>query len=437
MVSVYDFIMNENQWKNQWSHDQLRAMLFEQFDSFWEREPGIQRSALDTVEKAAALPHAVIISGMRRVGKSTLLVQIAQNIGIDNFYYLNFEDDRFINFRAEDMNDLYQLLVEFFGVRKIFIFDEIQSVDGWEHFVRRFMDSGHKFYISGSNASLLSKELGTLLTGRYVPIELFPFSFQEYLQFRNQTIPDLQRMKTSDQAKLKHELGDYLMQGGIPDALKYPEIPLTRTLYDDILYRDIAARLRFDSIESLKQLAFFLISNPGGVISYNKLKERLKLGSVNTISSYIEQMENSWLFLAINRYVFSVKRQQVLPKKIYSIDTGMANNVGFHFSPNTGKLLENLVFLTLRRKTSEIYYYVTSGGFEVDFFLPEKGLLLQVTQNLDRNETREREFRALTSAAKEVNVQEAIILTNYNEGGTVINQLPIQIRSISEWLLEN
>lgn len=434
---VYDFIMNGNIWKNQWSHDQLRAMLLEQFDAFWDRDPGIQRDALETVKKASPLPHAVIISGLRRVGKSTLLGQIAHNMGIDNFYYINFEDNRLINFQAEDMNDLYQLLVEFFGIRKIFIFDEIQSVKGWEHFVRRFMDSGHKFYISGSNASLLSKELGTLLTGRYIPIELYPFSFQEYLTFRNQTIPDINKMKTSDQAKLKHDLGEFLKQGGIPDALKYPDIPLTRTLYDDILYRDIAARLRVDSIESLKQLAFFLMSNPGGVISYNKLKERLKLGSVNTISSYIEQMENSWLFLAIHRYAYSVKRQQVLPKKIYAIDTGMANNVGFHFSPNTGKSLENLVFITLRRKTREIYYYATAEDFEVDFYLPEEGLLIQVTQNLDRDETRDREFRALTTAAREVQIRQALILTDYNESGIVVDQLPIQIRSVSEWLLEN
>lgn len=434
-ILVYDFIMNENGWKSRWSFDQLRAMLLEQFDAFWERESGIQRSALATVEKAVSLPHAVIIFGLRRVGKSTLLLQIAHKIGKNNFYYLNFEDDRFINFRAEDMDDLYQLFVEFFGVRKIFIFDEIQNVKGWEHFVRRFMDLGHKFYISGSNASLLSKDLGTLLTGRYVPIELFPFSFQEYLQFNNQAIPDLMRMKTSDQAQLKHALGEYLIRGGIPDALKYPEIPLTRTLYDDILYRDIAARLRIDSIESLKQLAFFLISNPGAIISYNKLKERFKLGSVNTISSYIALMENSWLFLVINRYAFSVKRQLVLPKKIYSIDTGMAETVGFHFSPNTGKLLENLVFLTLRRKTSEIYYYATAGDYEVDFFLPEEGLLIQVAQNLEKDGTREREFRALAATAKELRVEKAIILTDHNENDVVVEQLPVQILSVSEWLL--
>ena len=132
------------------------------------------------MEQAADLPHAVIVSGLRRVGKSTLLVQAAHKLGKDKFYYINFEDDRFLGFEAQDANYLYQILVELFGERKIFILDEVQNIPEWERFVRRFMDMGFKFYITGSNASLLSRELGTRLTGRYVPIELFPFSFKEF-----------------------------------------------------------------------------------------------------------------------------------------------------------------------------------------------------------------------------------------------------------------
>jgi predicted AAA+ superfamily ATPase len=133
--------------------------------------------------QAAGLPHAVIISGLRRAGKSTLLAQMAHQLGREQFYYLNFEDDRFINFNAGDFNDLYQVLMEVFVQRRIFIIDEIQNISGWEHFVRRFMDQGFKFYISGSNAVLLSRELGSRLTGRYVPIELFPFFSKNSLLF--------------------------------------------------------------------------------------------------------------------------------------------------------------------------------------------------------------------------------------------------------------
>lgn len=409
-------------------------MLLEQFQAFWQRDAGIEREKLADIEKAAGVPHAIIISGLRRVGKSTLLAQVAHRLGEDAFYYINFEDDRFLGFRAEDADDLYQMLVEVFGERKIFIIDEIQNIPGWEHFVRRFMDLGLKFYITGSNASLLSRELGTRLTGRYIPIELFPFSFTEYLKFQDEPIPDLTRMTTVERARLKAAMNAYLQAGGIPDALKYPELPLLRTLYDDVLYRDIATRHRIDAVTALKELAFYLISNPASLVSFNKLKEQLKLGSVNTISSYIDYMENSWLIFALNLYDFSVKRQQIAPKKIFCIDTGLSNTVGFNFSPNTGKLLENLVFLTLRRQTREIYYYTTPAGYEVDFYLPEKRQLIQVAQHLENPSTREREVRALEDAIKGLNVNNALILSDANEPSFEMNGILIEIQSASEWM---
>jgi predicted AAA+ superfamily ATPase len=427
--------MNENLWKSRWSKDQVRSMLLEQFDSFWKRETGIPRERLVEVEQASSLPHAVIISGLRRVGKSTLLAQMANKLGRDAFYYLNFEDDRFLGFQAEDANDLYQSLVEIFGERKIFVIDEIQNISGWEHFVRRFMDTGFKFYITGSNASLLSRELGTRLTGRYVPIELFPFSFREFLQFRGLPAPDPGRMTTADKGLLQSALDEYLQSGGIPDALKYPELPLLRTLYDDVLYRDIATRYKLEAVSALKELAFFLISNPASLVSFNKLKDQFHLGSVNTIKSYIDHMENSWLVFTMNLHDFSVKRQQIAPKKIYCIDSGFSNAVGFGFSPNTGKLLENLVFLTLRQQIKEVFYYASPGGFEVDFYLPEKQQLVQVTQTLENPATRERELRALSEAVRSVKAKSALILANSNEDGVEVNGVPVEVRSTAEWLV--
>lgn len=429
--------MNENTWKSRWSKDQIRAMLLEQFNSFWASDLGIEREKLADVERAAAVPHAVIISGLRRVGKSTLLAQMAHRLGQDSFYYINFEDDRFLDFHAGDADHLYQALVEIFGNRKVFFVDEIQNVPGWEHFVRRFMDQGMKFYISGSNASLLSQELGTRLTGRYVPIELFPFSFMEYLRFRGEPTPDLQHMTTVERAQLKRNLHAFMLSGGIPDALKYPDLPLLRTLYDDVIYRDIATRYRLEAITALKELAFYLISNPACLVSYNKLKERLRLGSVNTVSSYVAYMENSWLIFALNLYDFSVKRQQIAPKKVYCIDTGLANAVGFNFSPNTGKLLENLVFLHLRRHAREIYYCTTSGGYEVDFYVPEKWQLIQVVQHLEGPGTREREFRALEDATKSMDVKSALVLADNNEAGFEINGIQVEIQSLADWMISS
>jgi predicted AAA+ superfamily ATPase len=427
--------MNENPWKSKWNKDQVKAMLLEQFQAFWQRDTGIVRTLLSEVERVKDIPHAVIVSGLRRAGKSTLLAQMAHRLGENQFYYINFEDDRFLGFQASDATDLYQVLIELFGERKIFVIDEVQNIPGWEHFVRRFMDMGYKFYITGSNASLLSKELGTRLTGRYVPIELLPFSFKEFLQFRGETPPNLNRMTTADHAQLQKYLQSYLQLGGIPDALKYPGLPLLRTLYDDVLYRDIATRYRLDAVTVIKELAFYLMSNPASLISFNKLKNQFQVGSVNTIKSYIGYMENSWLLFTLNVYDYSVKRQQIAPKKVYCIDTGLANAVGFGFSPNTGKLLENLIYLTLRRKTKDIHYFSSPGGYEVDFYLPQKQQLIQVTQNLDHPAVRDREFRALQDAMQIVKVQSALILADASADTFEINGIPVEIRSAAEWLV--
>ncbi len=429
--------MSENHWMTRWPRDQIRAMLLEQFQAFWHRDTGIERTRLAELERAAPLPHAVIISGLRRTGKSTLLAQLAHRLGEDRFYYVNFEDERFLGFGADDANDLYGLLVELFGERSVFVIDEIQNVPGWEHFVRRFMELGLKFYITGSNASLLSCELGSRLTGRYVPVELFPFSFAEFLRFRGYAVPDLTRLTTVDAARLQGYLGEYLRLGGIPEPLKYPELPLARTLYDDVLYRDIATRYRIEEVRALKELAFYLMSNPAGLVSFNKLKEQLRLGSVNTVKNYIEYLENSWLVFTANVYDFSVKRQQVAPKKVYAVDTGLASAVGFSFSPNTGKLLENLVFLALRRRTPEVYYYTSPGGYEVDFYLPETRELIQVSQNLAQPATRERETCALTDALRGLGLAHGLILTDANAEPILEGGLTVEVRSLAEWLLQS
>ncbi|MFZ2095638.1 MAG: ATP-binding protein, partial [Anaerolineales bacterium] len=325
-------------------------------------------------------------------------------------------------------------LLELFGERKIFVIDEIQNVSGWEHFVRRFIEMGIKFYITGSNASLLSQELGTRLTGRYVPVELFPFSFVEFVRFRGYAIPDIARMTTVEKAQMQQYLAEYMHVGGIPDALKYPELPLLQTLYNDVLYRDIATRYHIEEPQVLKELAFYLMSNPTNQISFNKLKEQYHMGSVNTIKNYIEYLENSWLIFTLNVYDYSVKRQQIAAKKVYSIDTGLSNTVGFAFSPNTGKLLENMVFLALRRKTNHIYYYTTGSGYEVDFYLPESRQLVQVVQNMGNPSTREREIRALIDTMHFLNLSSGLILTDSNADSVIENEFSITIRSITEWL---
>jgi hypothetical protein len=431
---LYNCAMSANLWKSRWTREQIKAMLLEQFTAFEQRDPGIEREQLAQVERAIASPHAVIISGLRRVGKSTLLAQLAQRLGAANFYYLNFEDERFLGFQAEDANELYQLLLELFGERRSFIMDEIQNVSGWERWVRRFMDLGFKFYLTGSNAALLSRELGSRLTGRYVPIELFPFSFTEFLRWRQWSLPEFQHLTTVDHARLQQYLDEYLRLGGLPEPLKYPELGLARVLYDDILYRDITTRYRIEAVRALKELAFYLMSNPASLVSFNKLKAQFHLGSVNTIKNYVEYLENSWLIFTVTVYDYSVKRQQIAPKKVYCIDTGLANAIGFAFSPNTGKLLENLIFLALRRQTTEIYYVASAMGYEVDFYLPQSRQLIQVTQHLDQPETRAREIRALMEALRDFKLTHGLILAERNAPPIEEQGLTIEICSLVEWL---
>jgi predicted AAA+ superfamily ATPase len=429
--------MSESNWMAKWSKDQIRAMLLEQFQAFWRRDIGIERTRLVDLERAAPLPHAVIISGLRRVGKSTLLAQLAHRLGEDRFYYVNFEDERFLGFATNDANDLYALLIELFGERGIFVIDEIQNVPGWEHFVRRLVDLGLKFYITGPNASLLSREFDGRMTGRYVPVEVFPFSFSEFLRFRGYVVPNLTRSTTADAAHLQGYLGEYLRLGGIPEPLKYPQLPLARTLYDDVLYRDIATRHRIEDVRALKELAFYLMSNPASPVSFIKLKEHLRFDSVDSVKDYIDYLETSWLVLTASVYDYSVKRRQEAPKKVYAIDTGLAGAVGLSGSPDTAKFQKNLVFLALRRRTPEVYYYTSPGGYEVDFYLPGTRELILVSQNLAQPGARERDARAMTDALRGLDLARGLILTDANADPIQENGMTIEVRSLAEWLQQS
>ena len=220
------------------SFQDIRNLLLEQKEEFLRSDLGTTREKLVEIKTYKNTPFPVVISGLRRAGKSTLLAQLAHSFYQDGeYFFVNFEDERFLSFTVSDFTKLHELLIELFGDRKIFLLDEIQNIEGWERFVNRMAKGGYKFYITGSNASLLSKELGTKLTGRYLPVELFPFSFSEYLRFNKITLPDLTRLTTIKRGMLKNAFLKYLKNGGIPQALQYPELPIHKTIYDDIINR--------------------------------------------------------------------------------------------------------------------------------------------------------------------------------------------------------
>jgi len=416
----------------------LKEIVLEQEKDRQDIDAGIPRAALSIASRHATLPHAVVVSGVRRSGKSTLLNQIISDLYKTGVYYFNFEDERLVDFDVDDFNHLYEVFLELYGDKKIFFFDEVQNVPQWEVFVRRMQGKGCKFFITGSNASLLSKELGTKLTGRNVNVELFPFSFMEFLSFKGFQLSKNGLSLTSERAAIKKYFAEYLKYGGMPEYLKYQDTTLLKRLYEDILYRDIVARYGIKQVKPLRELGLYLLSNIGGTFSYNNLKNVLGLGSMNTIKRYADFMENSYLIFLVSKFSYSLKQQFVSLKKIYCIDNGLSEAVAFQFSKNKGKFLENLVFLELRRKFQEIYYYKTTNNLEVDFlFKSGKNdlKLIQVADNLDNEKTRQRELNALEKAMDELKLKTALILTEDTEEEIVLKGKVLMVKPIYKWLL--
>ncbi len=417
----------------------LKEIILEQEKDRQEFDAGIPRVALSTVLRYTSLPHAVVVSGIRRCGKSTLLNQVINDHYKDGIYYLNFEDERLVNFTVDDFNDLYEVFLELYGEKKAFFLDEVQNVPQWEVFVRRMQGKGCKFFITGYNASLLSKELGTKLTGRNVNVELFPFSFQEFLELKGVRLSKNTLFLTTQRAVLKKHFAEYLKHGGMPEYLKYQDAALLKGVYEDILYRDIVARYGIKQVKPLRELGLYFLSNIGGTFSYNNLKRVLRVGSMNTVKSYADFLENSYLIFLVSKFSYSLKEQFVALKKIYCIDNGLAESVAFQFSKNNGKFLENLVFLELRRKFSEIFYYKTLNNLEVDFLVKlgkKDVMLIQVADNLNNEKTRQREINGLMKAMDELKLKIGLILTNDTEEKITFDGKVIKVKPTYKWLLE-
>lgn len=417
------------------SPQNLRFLLSEQAKRFAQMDRGYPREALDRIKHHLKAPHVVVITGLRRSGKSTLQAQLAHACFPGDYHYLNFDDERWTGFEASAFNRIHETLIELFGEKKYFLMDEIQNIPHWELFVRRLHDAGLKVIITGSNASLLSREIGSHLTGRHYSVELFPFSFREYLGFKG---IEAVAKTTAQSARLKRALHDYLKTGGIPDALKYPEDDFCAQLYQDIIYRDISACYSIDSLKNLKELSLFLVGNVGRPVSFNKLRQMLMLGSVNTVKTYIDYLKASWLYFTINAYSTSIKQQQIAPKKIYCIDNGIINQVAFRSSDDRGWLLENAVLLHLRRQTPEIFYARNDDGSEVDFLI-RKGTkpvqLIQVSASLHGDDTRKRELGSLLKAMKHYKINEGTIVTIEEEETLRDGRLKIRTLPATEWLL--
>jgi len=419
------------------SKEELKQILVEQREAILNKPLGIERTSLSKIKKYKELPHIIVITGLRRVGKSTFFRQIIQKYYSDNeFYYINFEDERLFNFKAENFNDIYETLVELYGERKTFFIDEIQNIKHFENFVRRFYDAGFKFFITGSNANLLSQEIGTKLTGRHLDIVITPFSFSEYLQFKKVKFFNEMLYKATTRGKLKKLFSNFLVSGGIPEYVIYEENEILSRIYDDIIIKDIAVRYGVSNLYEMRELFQYLISNFANRFSYTKVTKMVELGSVNTTKNYVMFLSDTFFISIVNKFDFSLKKQIVNEKKIYVIDNGFIPRISVKQTKDKGWLLENLAFNELNRDST--LYYFLSNKRECDFIIEKERNIknaVQVCWELTK-ENKKREFDGLLEAIKYFNLNKGLILTNDQEDEITIDDKKIEVKPVWKWLLQ-
>lgn len=378
----------------------------------------------------------LVISGIRRCGKSTLLHQIRQQRAEKDFY-LNFDDERLLNFKLEDFQLLHELFIELFGEQHSFYFDEIQNITGWERFVRRLYDAGNKVFVTGSNASMLSRELGTHLTGRFCQFELYPFSFKEFLIYKGIDLSAKYLYSTVGKATLNRELDLYLAQGGFPQYVAGASVEYLKSLYESILYRDVMVRNKLTNEREMLELVYYLASNVSCLSSYNSLTAVCGVKNSTTIKNYIGFLEDSYLLFQLSKYDFAVKNQIRNPKKTYFIDSALVQRLGFNFSANLGRVFENVVFLELKRRAYELFYH--SEKQECDFVLRKDGQIvgaMQVCVDMREEKTRQREINGLIEALALYNLTEGIIVTLDQDESVIVEGKKIQLVPFVRWVLE-
>ncbi len=396
-------------------YEELKRVVLKQQEDL-EFDPGLPRD-----QKINTQPKfATIISGIRRGGKSTLARQILQQKR--RVLYTCFEDINLAAFEFEDFIRLEKVFSEEFGSGGIFFFDEIQNIEGWERYVRQLVDKGSEVLVTGSNAKMLSRELGTKLTGRQITKELYPFSYREFL-----------RLRAADHSIVLFR--EFLKEGGFPEYLKTGNKEILRNLFQDIVYRDILQRNDLRNETAIKNLLQYLLANIGKQTSYNRLRSLINVGSVNSVSQFIDYFEQAYLLFPIKKFDYSVKKQLVNPKKIYCVDNGIIGQNAFSFSENRGRLLENAVFIELKRREYEIFYH--SDQQECDFMLRKGTRIVEAIQVCYEitNDNRQREINGLLEALITYDLKEGLFLTFDQEESFYLSGRTIKMIPVWRWLL--
>ncbi|MBW8048906.1 MAG: ATP-binding protein [Cytophagales bacterium] len=415
----------------------IKQILFEQKEEISRifTKKIIDREILHQIKSFSQTELIKVIMGVRRCGKSTLAHQILKDI---NYGYINFDDERLPGIKSIHLNDFIEVLNEIEPGCNHLLLDEVQNVEGWELFVNRLKRNGYNIFITGSNSQLLSKELATHLTGRYISIELFPFSFREFLQYKEIYVEDKDHYIAEKIAIIKRTLEEYIQTGGFPEILDIiPKNLYLRELFDKIISRDIVFRYNIRYVKDLKEIALYAISNYSSKSSLHKIKNIFEIKSVHTVKNYLQYLEDAYLLFLLVPFSFKLKEQLKQPKKIYSIDTGIINALSFKAVADHGKIMENVVLLELKRRNKEIYYY-SASDFEVDFLIREGqkiDQLIKVCFSLADEYTKKREIKALIKAAKKLDCSNLLIITFDNEGKEKVDDLTISIIPLWKWLL--
>lgn len=410
----------------------LKKIIFDQQE--WNLKGTLKR-VID--ENLISTPEILVITGIRRCGKSVLLQQIRERQD-EKDYYMNFDDERLIQFKVDDFQTLYETFIELFGEQKTFYFDEIQNIIGWERFVRRLYDAGNKVFITGSNANMLSKELGTHLTGRYLEIELYPFSFGEYLQMKDAFPTQKEMYSTIGRSNLLRHFNDYLITGGFPRYVEYQNDRYLSTLYENIIYKDVITRNKLNNEKELLELVYYLASNATKRFSYTSLANAIGIKHAETVKNYINYIENTFLLGQLMKFDYSLKVQMSNQKKIYFVDNAIIRKIGFNATDNHGQMLENAVYVELKRRGLDIYYH--ADKVECDFVVRQGTYIsaaYQVTRSMSNEKTKEREINGLLSALKTYNLPEGIILTQEEENQLEIEEKTIKIIPVWKWMLQS
>ncbi len=422
------------------SKEALKGILVEQKNRMEEREAEdfISREMLSKVRNFIEPKHCIIITGPRRCGKSVFFSQIIKEF-FDKYYYVNFEDERLAEFKLSDFARLHEVCIELFGESKIFFLDEVQNITGWERWVRRMYDNNFKFFITGSNAKLLSKELGTVLTGRHLQFQIYPFSFREFLDFQKFGLKEEDKYLAERKAIIVKYFSEYLENGGFPEYLKYKRIEMLQEYFNDMIQKDIVERYNIKNVKQLKELARYLLTNTGNLATYNRLKESTEIKSVNTAIRYASYLENAYIVFMVPYFSWSLKKQAVNPFKVYAIDVGLRNAVSFRFSKDVGRIYETVAALEIKRRNYEAFYWKNPGQEEVDFVIKENTaikMLIQVCYDLNDSGIKEKEVGALLKASKELKCGNLLVLTEDYETEEKIDGKVVKFVPLWKWMLE-